>query len=127
MASGVGQTPAATNTVLRSWLPRGPVLCLDSMHDFWLGFGLGISPTRTEIAVCNARGSPSLTHWQPEPAAVFQLRELGLVLHKSGSLSHALKRLAQKRGEGRGEGGPSATNEVHTVDVPLAGSYEAYR
>ena len=82
--------------VLLSWTPAGLQLLLNSMNGVCLGLGLVISPTKTQVVVFNGPGTPSLWHVgsQTLPQSP-SFKYLGLVFHKSGSLSPALKRLAQ--------------------------------
>ena len=92
------------DVVLLSWSPAGLQLLLDSMNDFCLGLGLVISPTKTEVVVFNGPGTPSLWHVgsQTLPQSP-RFKYLGLVFHESGSLSPALKRLAQNAAGARAQ------------------------
>ena len=63
---------------------------------FCLGLGLVISPPKTEVVVFNGPGTPSLRHVGSQTLPQSSgFKYLGLVFHESGSLSPALKRLAQ--------------------------------
>ena len=86
----------ADDIVLLSWSPAGLQLLLNSVNDFCLGLGLVISPTKTEVVVFNGPGTPSLWHVgsQTLPQSP-SFKYFGLVFHESGSLSPALKALAQ--------------------------------
>ena len=86
----------ADDVVLLSWSPAGLQLLLDTMNVVCLGLDLVISPTKTEVVVFNGPGMPSLWHVgsQTLPQSP-SFKYLGLVFHESGSLSPALKRLAQ--------------------------------
>ena len=66
------------------------------MHGFCLGIGMVISPSKTEVVVFNGPGSAC--SWRVGSQVLPQsssFKYLGLVFHESGSLSNALKRLAQ--------------------------------
>ena len=86
----------ADDVVLLSWSPSGLQLLLDSMDDFCLSLCLVISPTKTEVVVFNGPGTPCSWHVgsQTLPQSS-SFKYLGLAFHESGSLSPALKRLAQ--------------------------------
>ena len=68
---------------------------LDSMNRFCLGMGLIISPTKTEVVVFNGPGTASTwrvgTQVLPQSAS---FKYLGLIFHKSGTVSYALQRRA---------------------------------
>ena len=84
------------DVVLLSWSPSGLQLLLDSMNGFCPGLGLVISPTETEVVIFNGPGTPS--SWQVGSQTLPQsssFKYLGMIFHESGSLSSALKRLAQ--------------------------------
>ncbi|RYE04502.1 MAG: reverse transcriptase family protein [Rickettsiaceae bacterium] len=86
----------ADDVVLLSWSASGLQLLLDGMHGFCLGIGMVISPSKTEVVVFNGPGSAC--SWRVGSQVLPQsssFKYLGLVFHESGSLSNALKRLAQ--------------------------------
>ena len=85
----------ADDVVLLSWTVAGLQGLLDSMHAFWLGLGLTISPSKTEGVVFNGSSSDTWhveQHVLPQSAS---LKYLGIVFHESGGMTEALARLLQ--------------------------------
>ena len=66
------------------------------MNGFCLGLGLVISPTKTEVVLFNGPATPSSWHvgslTLPQSSS---FKYLDLIFHEFGSLSPALKQLAQ--------------------------------
>ena len=77
----------AGDIVLLSWSASGLRLLLDSMYHVYLALGLVISPTKTEVVVCNGQGNASIgwvgNHVLLQSAS---FKYLGMVFHESGSI-----------------------------------------
>lgn len=85
----------ADDVALLSWSSPGLQALLDGMHDFCMGLGLTVSPTKTEVVVFNGNSSDTWhvgQHQLPRSAA---FEYLGFIFHESGSMAPAFQRLAQ--------------------------------
>ena len=85
----------ADDVVLLSWSASGLQLLLDSMNHGWMGMGLLISPTKTEVVVFIGPGTASTRRIGAQSLAQStSFKYLGLIFHESGTMSYALQRLA---------------------------------
>ena len=85
----------ADDVALLSRSSPGLQALLDGMHDFCMGLGLTVSPTKTEVLVFNGNSSDTWhvgQHQLPRSAA---FKYLGFIFHESGSMAPAFQRLAQ--------------------------------
>ena len=85
----------ADDVVLLSWTASGLQGLLDSMHAFCLGWGLTISPSKTEVVVFNGSSGDTWRVGQHVLPRSASFKSLGIVFHESGSMTEALARLLQ--------------------------------
>ncbi len=83
---------------LLSWTSRGLQHLIDEMHQFCLGMGLTISPTKTEVVVVHPQPLDSQLTWHVGgkllPVSP-SFKYLGLIFQQSGDMVHAFQWLLQ--------------------------------
>ncbi len=88
----------ADDVVLLSWTSHGLQHLIDGMHQFCLGMGLTISPTKTEVVVFHPQPLDSQLTWHVGgkllPVSP-SFKYLGLIFDQSGDMVPAFKRLLQ--------------------------------
>ncbi len=88
----------ADDVVLLSWTSHGLQHLIDGMHQFCLGMGLTISPTKTEVVVFHPQPLDSQLTWHVGgkllPVSP-SFKYLGLIFDQSGDMGPAFKRLLQ--------------------------------
>ena len=100
----------ADDVVLLSWTPAGLQTPLDSMHSFCQALGFTISPSKTEVVVCNSIAPGTWHVGQHVLPQSDSFKYLGLVFHESGSMLPAFAKLAQN-----GKGAAACLNAKHKL------------